>query len=64
MLSYAGVTVKICDRSEVDLPYVWGTGEVHTEFWWGELREGEHLKDPGLAGRIILKWIFRKFRVP
>jgi hypothetical protein len=22
------------------------------------LREGDHLKDPGLDGRIILKWIF------
>jgi hypothetical protein len=28
---------------------------VHTGFWWGDLREG----DPGIDGRIILKWIFR-----
>jgi hypothetical protein len=32
---------------------------VHTGFWWGNLRERDHLKDPGLDGRIILKWISR-----
>jgi hypothetical protein len=36
-------------------------GEVHTGFWLGELREGDHLKDPGVDGRIILKWIFKKW---
>jgi len=25
----------------------WRRGEVHTGFWWGNLREGEHLEDPG-----------------
>jgi hypothetical protein len=24
------------------------------------LREGDHLKDPGIEGRIILKWIFER----
>jgi hypothetical protein len=27
--------------------------EVHTGFWWGNLREGDHLGDPGVDGRII-----------
>ena len=28
---------------------------------WGNRREGDHLKDPGIDKRIILKWIFEKW---
>jgi hypothetical protein len=38
-----------------------GRGEVYTGFWWGNLREREHLEDPGVDGRIILRGIFRKW---
>jgi hypothetical protein len=37
-----------------------GREEVCTEFWWGNLREGDHWRDPGVGGRIILEWIFGK----
>jgi hypothetical protein len=38
-----------------------GKREVHTGFWWGDLREGDHLGDTGVDGRIILKQIFKKW---
>jgi hypothetical protein len=34
---------------------------VYSGVWWGNLREREHLGDPGVDGRIILRWIFRKY---
>ena len=40
-----------------------GRGEVYTEFGWKTLRERGHLKDPGVDGRILLRWIFRKWDV-
>jgi hypothetical protein len=32
-------------------------------FWWGNLRERDHWGDPAVGGRIILRWIFRKWNV-
>jgi len=31
--------------------------------WWGNLRERDHLGYPDVDGRIILRWIFRKWDV-
>jgi hypothetical protein len=36
------------------------TGDVHTGFWWGNLKEKDNLATLGLGGGIILKWIFKK----
>jgi len=29
----------------------------------GNLKEREHLEDPGIDGKLILRWIFRKWYV-
>ena len=31
----------------------YGGGEVLSGFWWGNLRERDHLEDLGVDGRII-----------
>jgi len=58
---------KICSGDQIEknemgraCTFFVGRVEVHTGFWWGNLRERDHLEDPGVDGRIILKWIFRK----
>jgi hypothetical protein len=34
-----------------------GRGEMHTEFWWGNLKE----RDLGADERVILKCVFKKY---
>jgi len=41
--------------------HILGRGEVHTVFWWVSLLKIENLEDLGVDGRIILKWISKKF---
>jgi hypothetical protein len=38
-----------------------GRREVCTGFWWGNLRERVKWGDPDVDGKIILRWIFRKW---
>ena len=37
------------------------TGEVRTGFWWRDLTERDQLEDLCIDGRIILKWVFKKW---
>ena len=43
ILKWAGHVVRV------------GRGEMHTGSWWGNRKGGDHLDDPGIDGRIILK---------
>ena len=36
-------------------------GELHAEFLWGELTDRDHLEYLDKDGKIILKWIFKKW---
>jgi len=45
------------------MQHVWVRGVGYTGFWWGNLRDRDHLQDPGIDGRIILRWVFRKWDV-
>jgi hypothetical protein len=36
---------------------------MEERFWWENLTERDHLEDSGVAGRIILRWITRKWDV-
>jgi hypothetical protein len=40
-----------------------GGGEVYTQFWWRNLRERDHLEDPRVDRKIILRKIFREWNV-
>jgi hypothetical protein len=40
---------------------MWGRVEAFTGFGWGNLREIDHWGDPGIDGRIILRWMLRGY---
>jgi hypothetical protein len=40
-----------------------GRGGANTGFWWGNLRGKNLLEDSDVDCRIILRWIFRKWKL-
>jgi len=38
-----------------------GSVEAYTGFWWECLMGRDRLGDPGVDGRMILRWIFEKY---
>jgi hypothetical protein len=41
--------------------HVWEAGEVHTGFWWGDLRERDYLEGLSVDRNIMLTWIIKKW---
>jgi hypothetical protein len=41
--------------------HVWGRGELCIGFWWGNLKERDHLGGSDVHERIILRLIVGKF---
>jgi hypothetical protein len=40
---------------------VGGKGQANTGFGWGNLRVRDLSKDPDVDGKILLRWIFRRW---
>jgi hypothetical protein len=56
---FIGLVAKIgfLKAQQNEVLCMWGTGEVHSRFWWGDLRGKNHLKYLGVGWMIILKLI-------
>jgi hypothetical protein len=33
---------------------------IRTGFWWGRVKERDHMQDLGIKGKMALTWILRK----
>jgi len=43
--------------------YTMGGGKAYTGFRWENVRKRDHLEDPGVDGKMIIRWVFRKWDV-
>jgi hypothetical protein len=41
----------------------WAGHVAYAGFFGGNLTKRDHLEDPGVDGRIILRWLYRKWNV-
>jgi hypothetical protein len=39
------------------MQHIWKRWEVHTYFWFGNLKGTDHFEDLDIDGRLILEWI-------
>ena len=62
-LDISFIMLYITEQHEVSGACSTYGGEVYTGIWWGNHREGDHSEDPGVDGRMIMRWIFRKWDV-
>ena len=51
---YSSPNIVRGDQFEKGMSGAFNTYEVEKRFCWGNLRERDHMKDPGVGGRIIL----------
>jgi len=63
LFSSSNILRVLKSRRMRELEHVWGRGETYIGFRCGNLKERDHLEDPGVVGRIILRWIFRNWDV-
>ena len=45
---------------ENEMGNVLGRRKIHTEVWWQNLKEQDHLEDLSIDGRTILKWTLKR----
>jgi hypothetical protein len=57
MKYYLGDQIKRWERHVSRM----GVRRVANRFRWGDLRERNHLEDPGIDGKIILTWMLGKW---
>jgi hypothetical protein len=54
----------LCDQIENEMGgacSTYGKRRGADRLWWGNLRDRDHSENPGVNGRIILRWSFRKW---
>jgi hypothetical protein len=43
--------------------HIWWRGEAYVGFCWGTLDERVHFGDLVIEGKIVIRWIFKKWDV-